>query len=65
MKKLTANSKSELTNRAKVVSNRRTTSYLDKLPGITEKMYDNLPDFKSTSSSFIDMSKPKKSLTSC
>lgn len=65
MKKLAANSKSELINRAKVVSNRRTTSYLDKLPEITESMYDNLPDFKSTSSSFIDMSNPKKALTSC
>lgn len=65
MKKLTANSKSELTNRAKVVSNRRATSYLDKLPEITESMYDNLPDFESTSSSFIDMSNPKKALTSC
>ena len=65
MKKLAANSKSELTNRAKVVSNRRTTPYLDKLPEITESMYDNLPDFKLTSSSFIDMSNPKKALTSC
>lgn len=65
MKKLTANPKSELLNRSKVVSNRRTTSHLDKLPEITKSMYDSLPDFKSSSSGFIDMSSPKKALTSC
>lgn len=65
MTKLTASSKSELLNRSKVVSNRRTTSHLDKLPEITVNMYDNLPDFKESSSGFIDMSNPKKALTSC
>ena len=65
MKKLTANSKSELLNRSKVISNRRSTSHLDKLPEITESMYDNLPDFKSSSSGFIDMTNPKKALTCC
>lgn len=64
MKKLTVNSKSEFLNRSKVVSNRRTTSHLDKLPEITESMYDNLPDFKLSRSGFIDMSNPKKALTS-
>lgn len=59
MKKLTANSKSEFLNRSKVVSNLRTRSDLDKLPESTESMYDNLPEFKSSSSGFIDMSSHK------
>jgi len=64
MKKLTANSKSGLLSRSKVVSNRRTTTHLDKLPKTTESMYDSLPDFKSSSSGFIDMRNPKNAITS-
>ncbi len=59
MKKIKANSKPELLSRSKVVSKRRSSSYLDKLPEIKEEIYDNLPDFNTSCSGFIDMSIPR------
>ena len=60
MKKSKSNS--ELLSRSKIVNNRRSTSHLDILPEITKNMYDNLPDFKSNSSGFINMSHIKKTV---
>lgn len=60
MKKVTASQKSSFLSRSKIVSNLRPTSRLDRLPKTTHDMYDNLPDFISHSSGFIDLSAANK-----
>lgn len=41
--------------RSKIVSDLRSSTAMDKLPKISAEMYDNFPDFKNSSSGFIDM----------